>query len=253
MSQYIKNNQNDFIFKKLVELNNSLNNKYSDFFIETMNLLLKHEGIYSNYKNDNGGETVFGIARHYFPQYNFWNLIDEIKDENNFNEKFLSIDENDPDYYYKLKNLFKEFSNVIINDQRFLMILEGVLDFYYNLYWKKSGYSMILNIDPNDEDLKNIVKKLFTLSVNQGTYKTGNKYLQQSLNLLNVNGKKFPDLVVDGLVGKKTIDALKILKKENFLETVYNLIRYFQCDKYVKLMQENPTKYKIFRGWFRRV
>ena len=35
------------------------------------------------------------------------------------------------------------------------------------------------------------------------------RFLQRTLNVLNVKGAKYPDLVVDGVIGPRTIEALK--------------------------------------------
>jgi lysozyme family protein len=53
-----------------------------------------------------------------------------------------------------------------------------------------------------------IALELFDTAVNQGTGAAGT-YLQRSLNALNQEGKLYPDVSVDGSVGRMTVAALR--------------------------------------------
>jgi lysozyme family protein len=71
-----------------------------------------------------------------------------------------------------------------------------VLDIYRRRYW--------------DDDIpdQEIAEELFGTGVNCGM-PVVKKFLQRTLNVLNAKRMKYPDLVVDGVVGPRTIDALR--------------------------------------------
>ncbi len=48
-------------------------------FNEAITKILEREGVYSNTIGDEGGETVYGIARNYNPNWEGWIDIDKIK------------------------------------------------------------------------------------------------------------------------------------------------------------------------------
>lgn len=53
-----------------------------------------------------------------------------------------------------------------------------------------------------------IALELFDTGVNQGTGAAGT-YLQRALNALNQEGKLYPDVTVDGAIGRMTVAALR--------------------------------------------
>lgn len=44
-----------------------------------INLVLKHEGYYSNTTGDKGGETYMGVSRRSFPRWGGWQIVDKAK------------------------------------------------------------------------------------------------------------------------------------------------------------------------------
>ncbi len=223
-----------------------MKNIYPEQFLKIFKKLISLEGGYNNYKEDAGGETYKGIARNYNNDWEGWKLIDEYKKKINFDLKYNHIyteieagNKNKND----LRKLFKELDKLLENDENLQNLVK---QFYYEKYWNKMKLNEISELYPQLAD------KLFTLAVNTGTYKTGIKYLQRALNYLNRNGKEFPDLVVDGLIGPKTLNAVKHLIKTGYKEDILTVIKLLQGRHYLNLMDKNP-EYKEFRGWFRRV
>jgi lysozyme family protein len=47
-------------------------------------LIVGYEGLYSNDKNDTGGETVLGLTRKYEPNWQGWVIVDAAKKTANF-------------------------------------------------------------------------------------------------------------------------------------------------------------------------
>lgn len=79
-------------------------------FEEAMDFTFKMEGAYSNDKRDRGGETCFGISRNNFPDWEGWQVIDDLK----------------------------EFAGVIPSGDRILTEMQDkIYDFYKKEFWDK--------------------------------------------------------------------------------------------------------------------
>jgi|TARA_A100001391_G_scaffold33224_1_gene17950 lysozyme family protein len=97
-----------------------------------------------------------------------------------------------------------------------------------------------------------VVKELFDTGVNMGTSEPV-KYIQRWLNVFNRQEKYYPDLVVDGLLGSKTINAYKVLCDKRGNSTVeniiYNCLNALQCVNYLEIAESNPSQEKFVFGW----
>ena len=58
------------------------------------------------------------------------------------------------------------------------------------------------------------------------------------------NGKNKKDIVVDGMIGRKTIGACANLEEER--------LRAYRVLRFAKIVFERPTSEKYWYGWFRR-
>lgn len=130
---------------------------------------MQHEGGYSNNPKDKGGETYMGIARNRHPDWEGWPIVDALRKAG----KALSLDPDLP---------------------------ELVRAFYRAEFWTALRCHQIDPVSPE------VAEELFEASVNCGPG-NGIKFLQRALNALNSNGRMFPDLVVDGGMGPKTLRA----------------------------------------------
>jgi len=176
--------------------------------------LISFEGHYSNNPKDTGGETFAGISRKFNGSWNGWKIIDNIK-----------------------------ASSTTINEAKETMknskeLHEAVVEFYYNNYWLKFK---------GDKLPFPIAEELFEQSVVLGTWKTAGKNLQKTANLLNRNGKLFPDLVVDGFVGNKTITVISKLN----VRRVVIVLNGLEFCRFKSSMENKPTN-EVFVGWFNR-
>ena len=79
-------------------------------------------------------------------------------------------------------------------------------EIYYKDYIVKPGFEPIINISPA------VAEELVDSGVNMGPPRPS-RWLQESLNALNRDGKDYPDIVVDGQVGPGTILAYQQLQK----------------------------------------
>jgi len=187
-------------------------------FENAYEFVLGYEGGYSNDPIDRGGETYKGIARRYSKTWAGWLIIDTMKSD--------------------LSHVFPEcLVNNIILDQL-------VKKRYKDIYW-----DTLLLDDILSQDLAN---ELFDISVNMGYYRSG-KFLQIALNAMNRNQSLYNDIVVDGKVGDKTIEALEkyfIKDSSNYLIKIINIL---QGNHYIEFMKKSTEQERFARGWLNRV
>ena len=90
-------------------------------------------------------------------------------------------------------------------------------------------------------DNEEIALSICDWTVNSGAWWL--KKAQQTLNELGYN------LVVDGIFGNKTLQALNTVDVDKFLEIYHNKQRLF----YNNIVKNNPTQKKFLQGWLNRV
>jgi len=176
---------------------------------------MKHEGGYIHDPDDAGGETYMGISRKYNPGWDGWGIIDDLKGSSNFSKCLDDSDE----------------------------LLETVENFYKQRYWD-------VNMLDDFED-QAVAEEMFDTGVNMGVRRAA-KFLQESLNYLNRNGSLFSDLVVDGVIGSATMNALSKLQKDDY-SILLTMLNVCQGRHYMEYMKKSPIQEKYARGWFSRV
>ena len=112
------------------------------------------------------------------------------------------------------------------------------IDFAKNIYLKKYYLGNKLDKVVNDK----VALSICDWAVNSG--RNGTKNVQVALN--QINGS---DLVVDGIIGNKTLEALNSVDSEKFLEVYHNLQRIY----YKKKVEADNTQKRFFDGWINRV
>ena len=80
-------------------------------FSQALDALLVDEGGYSNQSGDAGGETVFGISRHFNPAWSGWSFVDALK---------------------KTHQNLVELNRALADDPN---VRTAVQSFYRSLYW----------------------------------------------------------------------------------------------------------------------
>lgn len=148
-------------------------------FEEIIKKVIKHEGGYANHPDDRGGETYKGVSRVNWPDWDGWEIIDNIKKKAEDHTEFLN----------KLRNN-KELDELVIK-------------FYKINFWRK------IKTDKFD---KEIAYLLFDTAVNMGTGRAI-MILQDTYN------KVTPDnhISVDGIVGPQTIGAVNKADREHII------------------------------------
>jgi len=184
------------------------------------------EGGYVNDPDDRGGETAFGIARVYNPNWDGWLIIDRLK---------------------KTHASFKVLKEVIDNHPQLILLAE-------KLYEKK--YFSPLRLHQVNQAIAN---ELYDSSVNLGQGAAG-KSFQRALNILNRNQKDYPDITVDGAIGQMTISSYDSLmdtarfrsrNKEKLTRWLIKWINFFQMQVYYK--HDGTAQEKFMPGWTDRV
>ena len=119
-----------------------------------------------------------------------------------------------------------------------------VLRFYHDEYWNR-----IRGGEIQDED---IALELFDTAVNCGV-KTVSLFLQRTLNALNVKGTKYPDLVVDGKIGNKTVFTLNAALQVApwYRLCILRALDSLQCVRYIELAEEQEKFETFMPGWLR--
>jgi lysozyme family protein len=185
-------------------------------FSEAYKLTSAHEGKYVNDKTDRGGETYRGISRVHHPHWKGWQWIDAAREKAGFPRSL----ESNRSLQANVKSFFKQ------------------------KYWDKFLGDVIVD--------QSVAIELYDTSVNMGSRRAG-RFLQNGLNLLNRNQKNYNDLIVDGLIGQKSLDALNAylnLDKNSIALT--KLLNIQQGARYVNIMEEDSSQEKYARGWLKR-
>lgn len=185
-------------------------------FDETM----LHEGGYVNDPDDTGGETYRGIARKYHPDWPGWGRINQ----------------------YKLQ-FPGEFPKQLDDDED---LQKQVEDFYRELFWKPvRGESL------SDQSLAN---ELFDTGVNQGVGAAIRSW-QDALNLLNRNGKDYPEIEVDGIASEQTLATTDrfLERNRNQPDRLLKVLNLMQGSRYLELARKNPVQRKFLHGWLNRI
>ena len=119
--------------------------------------------------------------------------------------------------------------------------IELIHDFYKLNFWDRISLGAIIN--------QKIANELFDTGVNMHP-KVSINLLQKSLNLLNRNGKLYPEITADGILGSQT---LKLTNEHPYPDALLKLLNGLQLARYVEICEADPTQEEFLRGWLKRV
>jgi len=125
--------------------------------------------------------------------------------------------------------------------------LKVAKDIYHEGYWQE------LRLAPISTIYYPLAEELFDTGVNMGTEDAA-RYLQRSLNALNRQERDYSDIAVDGIVGPKTLDALRAFSSKRGsrgLKVLVKMLNSLQGAKYVRIAEENEALESFVYGWFR--
>jgi len=195
-------------------------------FLISLNKTLPKEGLISKNLKDQGGFTYKGISWENHPSWKGWQIIDSV----------LSS------YFVAPRGIKKR---VVLDDvfNANLPLNRLVEEFYCTEFWNK--------IQGDKLPSQLIADELFDTSVNLGV-SAASEILQRTLNLLNKNGRLYPDIVVDGIIGSQTLETLSQCIAANGEKLIFNLLNFYQAKRYIEIMERDHSQ-EIFIGWFNRI
>lgn len=122
---------------------------------------------------------------------------------------------------------------------------EIAVDIYVTKYWTKPGFGNVATVS------EPIAERLFDFGVLAGQV-TSAKQLQRLLNVLNQNGRAYPDIVADGVIGTRSIEALKSFKSRRGAEGMTVLlggVASMQSVYLIELAEKRPKDEEYAYGW----
>ena len=182
-------------------------------FKDSVARVLDIEAGYSNDPVDRGGETICGVARKFWPDWEGWLIVDRMK------EKDI-----EPTVTPQLKALAEQLYRVH--------------------FWNR--------VHADELENSEVAFEVFEIAVNASVNKAS-LLLQEALNLLNRNGKSWPELALDGAIGPRTVANVRvILRERNGARSLVRAINALQAEHYLRLARKSPTQERFLRGWLER-
>ncbi|QHA85553.1 glycoside hydrolase family 108 protein [Serratia rhizosphaerae] len=112
-------------------------------------------------------------------------------------------------------------------------------------YWTGPRFDLIAAVSPA------IAAELCDTGVNMGPSVPG-KWLQRWLNVFNHQQKLYPDLIVDGRIGSRTVTALNAFLSARGKEGECVLLKALNCSqgaRYLELAEQRPANETFVYGW----
>lgn len=121
-------------------------------------------------------------------------------------------------------------------------------EIYQVAWWNRMQLDAILGIYPMLAD------RIFDFGINAGRGNAG-RSLQRLLNVSNRQGRDYPDLVVDGAIGPRTVEALRQYATRNGDEAMGRLTMLMysmQNYHYVDICEKRERNESFMNGWAAR-
>ncbi|MEM1131432.1 MAG: glycosyl hydrolase 108 family protein [Pseudomonadota bacterium] len=126
-----------------------------------------------------------------------------------------------------------------------LLPREQAVDIYKRIYWLRPGFDHVAN------DAPQVAAELFDIAVNMGAG-IAIGFLQRALNALNRGGRDYYDIVVDRVIGPKTLGALSYYidqRGEAGESVLLRAIDSLQGARYIHLAESRPANEAFLYGW----
>lgn len=188
--------------------------------------LARYEGGWCNDPADRGGETYAGIARHFFPDWGGWAVIDAARAHPSFQQGAAA---------------FSRHLSALPD------LSDAVRDWYRTEWWERLGLGTLPQALANE---------IFEQSVNLGKGGAG-RLLQRVINAFNWDKAHkrplFPDLVVDGAIGPRTLDGLALLLRSRTNEAaLVHALNCMQGAHYINIAAGKSSQRRFTDGWLTR-
>lgn len=122
-------------------------------------------------------------------------------------------------------------------------------EIYFQRFWVQPKFDQI------DKRNHELALTLFDYGVNSGQSRAA-KALQRSLNVLNNQGKSFPDINADGAIGALTLAALDAYIKQrgdNGISILIDMVKAIRSVFLIELAERSPNQERFMFGWQDRV
>jgi lysozyme family protein len=116
---------------------------------------------------------------------------------------------------------------------------------YRERYWFQPGFSLV------NMRSKTIAEELLDTGVNMGPG-TAARFLQRALNTLNTDQQHYPDIGVDGAVGKMTLYALDQFltrRGEDGVKVLLRMLNGQQSVRYIEISEADKRQESFQFGW----
>ena len=116
---------------------------------------------------------------------------------------------------------------------------------YRRLYWLRPKFDEVAKRSAA------IAAELFDTGANMGPAVAAT-FLQRALTALNRNAKDYPDLVPDGRIGPRTLDALDAffrLRGRQAETVLLRALEALQGERYLRLAERRPANEAFLYGW----
>lgn len=123
---------------------------------------------------------------------------------------------------------------------------ELAISIYRKDYWDALQLDRVAFLD------EGIAMEMFDTGVNAGLGLPV-RFLQRALNVFNRNGKDYPDLTVDGVIGQNTLSALNkflTLRGKLGARVMLAALNSLQGAFYTDLAERRPKDEAFVFGWF---
>lgn len=117
---------------------------------------------------------------------------------------------------------------------------------YLDRYWREPKFDQV------NEHSAAVAEELLDTGVNMGP-KVAAKFLQRMLNVLNQEGKSYPDIDADGDFGRMSIAALRAylsLRGKDGHVVLLRGLNALQGSRYVDLAEARASQEAFVHGWF---
>lgn len=125
---------------------------------------------------------------------------------------------------------------------------DKAIEIYIKDYWNKSKCDELFAIHPF------IAYHVFDFGVNAGPARA-NMHLQKVINVLNDQGRLYPNMIEDGAIGPTTLRHLNTFiqaRGKGGLVVLINALITLQGAHYIDLMTKNEKREAFGLGWLRR-
>ena len=94
-----------------------------------------------------------------------------------------------------------------------------------------------------------VASEIFEQAVNTGVTSTARRVQEEVLNTLNRDEILYPDLNVDGWLGKKAAEAFNVLMGAGDHDYLLMVLNVAQGKHYLQLAMADPSQEAFLRGW----